>query len=478
MKTKQILKVLPVMFTLTAAFGQTAAERLEQGVQLQSAEGDIEGAIAEYKAVLKAAAKSQRLAAEARYRLAECFSQLGNVERMKDHLKALREDFPADNKWVQKAVSMAPKDWAFEGTPWQDGAIHTYEVRIPNGEIMGHFILATRLLEESTERWESIAIRSAGMRSLSRTIFQGEEYQSQSARWYLENFGDISMSFEKGGKVKIVDTETGADRGSYDHSKSPDPNIPMFENEQAIQILRALKQEVGTKQKTIICAGHNSGMPISFDLEVTDHVEIEVAAGKFSCAKIETSIKQTFYVSRGENRELVRMDMGAAKIDLAKTESWNREEPKKIRSREFGATIILPGTMLHSPPNVDKEVYRVQLWASDFAGTTGLLEINKKSNLVERAQAGSRDYAKVLHEGFATNFDEFEVSPEWDEIGINRVTAVGMKVKAKKGEVIKHAYQVHAVGDDTAMSFRLEYAKPDEEKAIARAKEIVEKFRW
>ena len=56
------------MFSLTAAFGQTAAERLEQGVQLQSAEGDFKGAIAEYKEVLKAAAKSQRLAAEAPHR--------------------------------------------------------------------------------------------------------------------------------------------------------------------------------------------------------------------------------------------------------------------------------------------------------------------------------------------------------------------------------------------------------------------------
>jgi len=478
MKTKQLLKMLPVVFTLTSALGQTAAERLEQGVQLQSAEGDFKGAIAEYKEVLKAAAKSQRLAAEARYRLAECFSSLGKLDRMKDQLKALREDFPADNKWVQRAATMDSRVWAFEGTPWQDGAIHTYEVRLPNDEVMGHFILATRLLEKSSGKWESIGVRSAGVRSLSRSIFQGKDYQCQSARWYLEDHGDVTINFGEGGKVKVVDSATGEERGTYDHSKSADPSIPMFENEQAIQILRTLNQEVGTKQQTIICAAHNSGLPISFDLEVTGHVEIEVGAGKYSCAKIETSIMQTFYVSRGEDRELVRMDMGTAKIDLAKMETWNREKPRKIRSREFGATIMLPGTMLNCPPNVDREVYRVQLWASDFAGTAGLLEINKKSNLVARAQTGSRDYATVLHEGFKANFDEFEVSPEWDEIEINRVKAVGMKVKTRKGEVVTHAYQVHAVGDEAAMSFRLEYAMPDEEKAIARAIEIVEKFRW
>ncbi len=478
MKTKQILKVLPVMFTMTAAFGQTAAERLEQGVQLQSAEGDLKGAIAEYQAVLKETAKSQRFAAEARYRLAECFSKLGNAERMKHHLKALRADFPADNKWVLKAAKMSPPEWEFVGTPWQDGSLDTYEVRIPNGKVIGNFLLATRLAGKSPDVWESIAVRSAGGKSLSRSVFKGTDYQCLSARWSLEMFGDVSMNFKEGGKVKIVDTETGADKGSYDHSKSQNPQIPMFENEQAIQIMRALKQEIGTKQKTIICAAHNAGMPIPFDLEVTGHEEIETPAGKFSCAKIETSIKQIFYVSRGENRELVRMDMGAAKIDLVKTESWDRETPHKLRSREFGATVVLPGAMLYSPPNVDDEVYRVQVWASDFAGTWGLLEINKKSNLVADGQKGSREYAKVLHEGFAKNFDEFEVSPEWDEIEINRVQAVGMKVKIRKGEIVTHSYQVHAVGGDTAMSFRLNYAKPDEEKAIARAKEIVEKFRW
>lgn len=478
MKTKQILKVLPLMFTMTPAFGQTAAERLEQGVQLQSTEGDLTGAIAEYKAVLKAAAKSQRLAAEARYRLAECFSTLGNVERMNDHLEALRADFPADNKWVLKAASMAPREWAFEGTPWQDGKLHTYEVRIPNGQVIGNFMLASRLLSKSPDVWETIAVRSAGNRSLSRSVFNGEDYQCQSARWYLDMFGDVTMSFGQGGKVDIVDTASGEDRGSYDHSKSPDPGIPMFENEQAIQILRALKQKVGTKQKTIICAAHNAGMPISFDLEVTGIEDIKTKSGKFSCAKIETNIKQTFYISRGEKRELVRMDMGAAKIDLISTEDWDPKKAHSLRSREFGATVNLPGAMLYSPPNVDDEVYRVQLWSTDFAGTWGLLEINKKSNLVEDARKGSEAYAAVLNKGFEKNFDEFEASPDWEEIEINRVKAVGIKVKAKKGEIVTHAYHVHAVGDEAAMSFRLHYAKPDEKKAIARAKEIVENFRW
>ena len=287
------------------------------------------------------------------------------------------------------------------------------------------------------------------------------------------------MSFGKDGKVLLLDSETEEEKGRYDHSKSRDAQIPLFENEHAIQMIRVLDQEIGTKQKTIIYAAHNGGMQIPFDLEVTEHVDLEVPGGKFACAKVETSIKQTFYISRGENREIVRIDMGAAKIDLVSSEKWDVSQVKELRSREFGATIALPGTMFHTQVVANEEVYRVRLWASDFSGTMGLLEINKKSNLLPEGQKGSREFAELLHKGYAKNHDGFEVlSEDWDEIEINGVKAVGMRVKGKKGELTEHCYQVHAVGDEAALTFRLNYAKPDEDKAVARAKEIVEKFRW
>ncbi|MGC6563990.1 MAG: tetratricopeptide repeat protein [Akkermansiaceae bacterium] len=181
-KTTSLFKVLPVLMSLGMVSGQTAAERLEQGVQLQTAEGDLNAAIEEYKAVLKATAKSQRLAAEARYRLAECFASLGNKELMNAHLKLLREEFPADNKWVVKAATLAPADWEFTARPWKDGQLHIYEIYLPNGTNVGNFLLAERLKDErvdgvkvdelSTARkvdegpggkvWESIVVRAAG----------------------------------------------------------------------------------------------------------------------------------------------------------------------------------------------------------------------------------------------------------------------------------------------------------------------------
>jgi hypothetical protein len=356
--------------------------------------------------------------------------------------------------------------------------LHTYEVRLPDGRVVGNFILATQRVEKDPAVWEAIAVRSAGSSSVSRSIFAAENYQSRSARWFIDLLGDVSMTFTPEGAVKIVDTESGEEKGTYDHATSQDPTIPMLENEQAIQVMRALKQEIGTKQKTIICAGRNAGMPVSFDLEVTAHEEIETKAGKFDCAKIETSIKQTFYISRGEKREIVRMDVGAAKVDLVSTEVWDSGKPYTLKSETFGSSVTLPGPVIYCPPNVDDDVYRVQLFSSDFAGTWALLEINKKSNLVEEAQKGSREYALELQKGFSKKFDEFKVEGEWEEMDLNGVKAVAAKATTKKGDLTSHVYFVHAVSDDKAMSFRLNFAKPDEARALARAKEIVNGFRW
>ena len=479
MKIKQTLKVLPLLAVMQVGFAETAAERLEQGIQFQVSEENLSAAVAEYEAVLKAAAKSHKLIAEARYRLAECYLGLGQTKAMETQISALREEFPRDNRWVIKAEKLAPAPWGFEGAPWVNGRLHTYGVKIPNGDTIGHFLIANRISKKASEEvWESIAIRTAGGRSLSNVTFSQKDYKSLSARWFMDLFGDVSVTFKKDGKVLLIDSETGEQKDEYDHSKSRDAQIPMFENEQAIQMLRVLKQEVGTQQKTMIYAAHNGGMQIPFDLEVTEHVDITVPAGTFSCAKIETSIKQTFYVSRGERRELVRIDMGAAKIDLLKSEGWDVSQDQKLQSREFGATLRLPGNMFFLPPVDNQEVYRLEVWSSDFAGTWGMLELNKKANLLPEGQKGSRELAELLHKGYAKNYEEFKVLDGWDELEIDGVKAVGMRVTGKKGELNDHGYQVHAVGDELSLTFRLHYAKPDEERAIARAKEIVKTIRW
>lgn len=133
---------------------------------------------------------------------------------------------------------------------------------------------------------------------------------------------------------------------------------------------------------------------------------------------------------------------------------------------------------MNSPETSEEEVYRLQVWSSYFAGHDGLIEINKKSNLLPEAQKGSKEYGEVLREGFTKNYDLFSIVSEWEELEVDGVTAAAAKFKMKKGEVLDREYQVHAVGEELALSFRMNYAKQDEERAIARVHELLKTFRW
>lgn len=225
-------------------------------------------------------------------------------------------------------------------------------------------------------------------------------------------------------------------------------------------------------------SAHQGPVAVPFDLEVTEHLEMEVPAGKFQCAKVETNLKQIFYISMDADRRLVQFEAGPAKIKLIKSEPWSVDQPRGFKSEHLGASFSVPGFMLNSPETSEEEVYRLQVWFSDFAGHDGLIEINKKSNLLPEAQKGSKEYGEVLREGFTKNYDLFSIVSEWEELEVDGVTAAAAKFKMKKGEVLDREYQVHAVGEELALSFCMNYAKQDEERAIARVHELLKTFRW
>jgi len=484
MRNNTLIKVLPLVFTMQLSWGQTAAELLEQGVQFQTTEGNLDAAIKEYKAVLKASSQSKRLAAEARYRLAECFQEKGNQARMNDHLKALREEFPSDNKWVVKSLALSALETEFSGKPWKDGRIFLSKAKLPGGKEIGEFILAQRKIKDAPDEvWESIAIRSIGGRSISRTKFSADGYRSLGCRWYMEQMGDVTANYREDGEVVVIDTESKEEKGRYNHAESGKSNLPFFENEVMVQVLRTLNLEIGTKQETIILAALAGASAIPFNLEVTEHVDIETAAGSFSCAKIETNLNQTFYVSREEGREIVRMDMGGVKVNLAKVEEWDVNGTKEYSSENFPFSYSVPGTMIQSSEKDEEKTYKARYWASDFAGRDAVLELKPKDKLDPSVMESSKAYAehifnKVKEKGI---FDEFNVVVDsWEELEVDGKKFAAAKVHGREGELDTYEYLVTYAEPSApcALMFYINYAKVDEERALERAREIAKSMKF
>ncbi len=484
MNLKIILKTLPLLGLLHTSFAQTAAESLEQGVLLQTVQQDLDAAIKEYKNVLKTSAKSMRLAAEARYRLAECFLAKGNEKRAQEHLAKLKADFPAENQWVAKAVKLAPLKTEFAGMPWKDGRIYHLTVKMPGGKEVGEFVLAERRIHDAPEEtWESIAIRGAGGRSLSQTRFTSKGYRSLGGRWYMQGVGDAKIEFEGMERATIFDSETGKQRSSFEFSEVMDPSIPVFENEALIQVVRTLNQEVGTKQKTIALSSLHDAMPIPYDLEVIEHVDVTTPAGVFPCAKIKASYNQTYYISRDEKRDFVKMDIGQITLNLERIEDWDLEGMIQYRAENFTFSYAVPGTMIQGQEEQKEDRYRAKFWASDFAGRDCLLECKPKKELPEAARKSARAYAEHLHaEVKKTNiFPEFEVEPDsWEEFKVGDKNAVRCQIKGKLEEQTDCAYHVTVLDPslDFVISAYIYTGKVDLERATKRLDMILETFQF
>ena len=459
MNKKILIKTLPFLFSLNVSFAQTAAERLEHGVQLQTVEGDPSAAILEFKEVIKEGARTNRAAAEARFRLAECFAALGNVKQRDYHLAKLREDFPDDQKWVKRAMTAFPERHHFTAQPWQDDELWTYEA-VMNGKVVpgGQFVMALR--KQVGGAWESSIVRSFGGSGLSRAVFSEDGMRSIYSRWFMSVPGGMVLD----GSIQGADFKAN--------------QIPTFENEHMVQLVRALDQKIGTEQQTLVVPAYDKNQIIPFTLKVVAHEDVETKAGTFKCAKVETSLNQTFYISQEDDCKLVRIDFGMVQMDLLSVEKWQQEESRVLSSQNLGITYEIPGLVLHTPVVDTKEVYREQIWMSDFNGIHGLVEVNLKENLTEKARESSEAFAQVILASFEKSYKELEVEEEWASFKLDGADAVGVYLKHKKGFKSVCEYHIFAVGEEVALSYRLTYDADGKEGATERTHQILDTFRW
>src|SRR5262245_4448580 len=81
----------------------TADELLEEGLYLELARADLDGAVEKYLAVLKAPGASERTAATARLRLATALRWRGDERRAREHLEELVRSLPSDSDFSRLA---------------------------------------------------------------------------------------------------------------------------------------------------------------------------------------------------------------------------------------------------------------------------------------------------------------------------------------------------------------------------------------
>ena len=177
---------------------------LERGVALMQDESKLEDALAEFGKILLVEADSKKLAAEARYRMAKCYLKLGKEEEAKAQVAALRKNYDKENKWVEQAALLLPGGPDFIQPTWGEGEFATYDVKIPSGQVVGHFYSGVKASERNGEKtWTGYFTRTAGGFYQSRVEFSNKTMEPFQVHSFMENVGEFHAKFHEDGRWEV-----------------------------------------------------------------------------------------------------------------------------------------------------------------------------------------------------------------------------------------------------------------------------------
>src|SRR5436190_1438194 len=127
-----ILSCLPYQ-----ASGASASELLEKGIYQEETKGDLDVAITIYQQLLGEAKNAQALAAQAQFRLGQCYAKKNRPVDAIAAFERVVRDYPDQKEIVAKAREHLPADLALQPVPWQDGERLQYRFTIGSGLDIG-----------------------------------------------------------------------------------------------------------------------------------------------------------------------------------------------------------------------------------------------------------------------------------------------------------------------------------------------------
>src|SRR5690349_2405476 len=102
------LMVSPFASTIWGAASAPASELLEKGIYTEETKGDLDSAISIYLELIGEAKAGQSLAAQAQFRLAQCYLKKNRVPEALAAFEKLIHDYPDEKELIAKAREHLP----------------------------------------------------------------------------------------------------------------------------------------------------------------------------------------------------------------------------------------------------------------------------------------------------------------------------------------------------------------------------------
>jgi hypothetical protein len=403
--------------SITTGYAQSVplSDLLEKGIYAEETKGDLDGAIALYQQLIGDAKTNQRLAAQAQFRLGQCFLKKNRTAEATAAFQRLIKDFPDEKELIAKTRPHLPDALVLGPVPWPDGEELELTIKFANGADIGTMVYRARSAQfEGRKVWELGARMFAKAHSFSRVETSSEDFRPIRSRWMHTMLGDATATYSRDEVVlkKVGDKEP----------KTIAASGPIYDNEQAMHLMRRLPLAVGYKS-TLPIFSSLSGVVIPIGIEVKSTETIETKAGKWECFKVDLSlVNQTFWFSTDPRRLVVRFAGGGVTADLTAIHQRKSGEPVRWQDAKLGVSLVAPSDwVIHlQEPDNEPDTTSVYLLDPEALAESCMLRLHAMSKLGEAEKKSSRAWADAQLVKLTTHFAGAKVRPEsWKELKVS-----------------------------------------------------------
>jgi hypothetical protein len=333
MKTTLLICIVVLLTVIARAASESPSELLEKGIYNQETKGDLDSAIAIYQQLVAESDVNRSLAAEAQFRLGQCYLKKGRTADANAAFEKLIHDYPNEKQLVAKARDLLPGRMVLGPVPWLNGERMQLTMSLPNGADVGVCEYRADFVAGGTKDWGVGARLLAGPQSVSRVEADAETLRPIKSHWKSSQLGEAWATYRP--------NEVEIRRAGGSPATIP-IDSPVYDNEEAVYLMRRLPLQVGYKT-TLPILTTLGGTTIQIGLEVVGRETVEVPAGKFNCFKVHLgSVNQDFWFSDDAHRYIVKFEAGPVNAQLTSVVLRLRGEPVVFQDKELGVSFTAP----------------------------------------------------------------------------------------------------------------------------------------
>jgi hypothetical protein len=465
-----VLNVSAAVFAQTSPTApESPSELLEKGIYNQDTKGDFDSAIAIYQQVVAEANSNQSLAAQAQFRLGQCYLKKNRPADATAAFEKLIHDFPNERALIAQAREYLPGNLTFGPIPWVNGERMQLNISVASGADVGTVEYRADLLFGGRTNWLLGARLMAGPQSVSSVDVDAETFHPLASHWKHSLLGEVTANY-KPGEVDIQRV-----------GKSQPEVVPVegvvYDNEEVVYTMRRLPLQVGYKATIPVFSALGGGNVIPIGLEVVGKETIEAPAGKFDCFKVRLSpVNQDFWFSDDTHRYLVKFEAGGITAQLTSISQHKWAEAVKFHDDDTGVSFTVPSDWVVWRARHGQPEGQVLIRTLDRSADTddGGLRLFATDTLSETARQSARAW---MEEWLGKNKNVKVRSNSWKELIIDGRPAVSCVTDIGQGSQWRMQFLARVLGPKYSELFVLSSAPEKFDALKAQFDSILTSYR-